>query len=89
MCFGVVFDSIDRDVKLTVDDWTLTVIKRDDVGVIVVLQVVLVDGQEVGIRAEDNGDVSNRFLMVVHHTNQPTFNQASLRTTIGVVRIVK
>ena len=37
VCFSVVFDAVNRDVKFARDGGSFTIIKRDDIGVIVML----------------------------------------------------
>lgn len=89
VCFRVVFYAINRDVKFARDGGSFTIIKCDDIGVIVVLQMILIDCQEICIRAKDNRDVSDDFLMGLYHISEPGFDQTALRTAIRVVRIVK
>ena len=42
VCFRVVFYAINRDVKFARDGGSFTIIKCDDIGVIVVVQMVLI-----------------------------------------------
>lgn len=89
VCFSVVFDAVNRDVKFARDGGSFTIIKRDDIGVIVMLQMILIDCQEIRIRAKNNRDVADDFLMRLYHISEPGFDQTALRTAIRVVRIVK
>ena len=89
MGFGVVLYPVNGDVEFTMNNAAFAVIERDDVRVVVVVEVILIDGQEIGVSAEYNRDVPDCFLMVEDHSSQPIFNQSSLRTPIRVVRIVK
>ena len=49
VCFSVVFDAVNRDVKFARDGGSFTIIKCDDIGVIVVVQMVLINSQEISI----------------------------------------
>ena len=51
---GVDFDAIDRDENVAADDvWSGRIVEGDDVGIVIVLQVLLVHLAQVAVAAEN------------------------------------
>lgn len=89
MCLSVVFDPVDGDHQITRNNTVLTVIKCDDVGVVIVLKVGFVHFEQVRVCAENNPDFSNAFFMCCSKGLNPGSDFAPIWTPKAVVGIVK
>ena len=84
----VVGDGFDVDEDVARDDpraFAVAVIERDDVGEVIVPEVLAVHLQQPLRRAENIGDVAQRVALPCGHFVQPSCREALLRESVGAV----
>ena len=85
---GVVGNGLDVDEDVARDDpcvFAVAVIERDDVGEVIVPEVLAVHLQQPLRRAENIGDVAQRVALPCGHFVQPSCREALLRESVGAV----
>jgi hypothetical protein len=83
------FDAVDGKHQISRDFICLAVVKRDDVGVVIVLQVGFVHLEQVIVRAEHDSEFTNGFPMSSRKIVNPRSDLASVGAPKSVVGIVE
>ena len=89
MCFCVFLDPVNGKHQIAIEFTGFAVIKRDDVGVVIVVEVRFVHFEQVVVRAENDGNLADALVMCTGKIFDPRPNFPALRTAKRVVGIVE